>query len=99
MNQNPFKDHEKAFAFDSLVQYQLRFEKESFRTAVTQDCYAPTIEDATYLYLNEKRSSPKDTEKFLSAMSSIFEHIGHIVLSEIKTDDIERVQKTDAAWT
>ena len=88
-----FEDHEKALAFDSLIQHRLRFEKESFRIAMTQDGSAPTIEDATYLYLNEKRFSPKDTEKFLSAMSSIFEYIGHMPLSEINTDDIERMQK------
>ena len=88
-----FEDHEKALAFDSLIQHRLRFEKESFRSAITQNGNTPTIEDATYLYLNEKRFPPKDTEKFLSAMTSIFEKIGHIPLSEINADDIERVQK------
>ncbi len=88
-----FEDHEKALAFDSLIQHRLRFEKESFRSTITQNGNTPTIEDATYLYLNEKRFPPKDTEKFLSAMTSIFEKIGHIPLSEINTDDIERVQK------
>lgn len=88
-----FEDHEKALAFDSLIQHRLRFEKESFRSAITQNGNTSTIEDATYLYLNEKRFSPKDTEKFLSAMTSIFEHIGHIPLSEINANDIERVQK------
>ena len=28
-----FEDHEKALAFDSLIQHRLRFEKESFRSA------------------------------------------------------------------
>lgn len=89
-----FEDHEKALAFDSLVQHRLRFEKESFKPdAVIENGSVLTLEDATYLYLNEKRFPPKDTEKFLSAMSSIFRHIGHMALAEITADDIERVQK------
>lgn len=89
-----FEQYQEALAFDSLIQHRLRFEKESFKPdSVIGSGSALTLEDATYLYLNEKRFPPKDTEKFLSAMTSIFGHIGHMALIEITDDDIERVQK------
>lgn len=89
-----FEIHKEALAFDSFIQHRLRFEKESFKPdAAIENGSVLTLEDATYLYLNEKRFPPKDTEKFLSAMSSIFGHIGHMALVEITADDIERVQK------
>lgn len=89
-----FELHKEAQAFDSLIQHRLRFEKESFKPdSVIDKSSALTLEDATYLYLNEKRFQPKDTEKFLSAMTSIFGHIGHMALVEITDNDIERVQK------
>lgn len=101
---NPFTDKTEEECFfneadakkaNSIIRHRLKFERESFRPAPdaeNAESEADTLEACYYLYLHEKKFSPKSLAWSLDCMKPILPAIGHMLVADIRRAHLESVK-------
>ena len=84
----------EARKYESLVKHRLKFETESFKPEqLTREGCERTVEDAVFLYLQDRKLPAANTKKFLSSLRLPLEWEGHIPLAEFSTETWEGLLK------
>lgn len=93
-----FATEEEAKKEDSLIKHRLRFDRESFRSAVevtaeesTSEPASLTLEQVYLLYLKEKNFSKKSLEWQMCSMRYILSKLGSMPIAEISKGHILQV--------
>ena len=89
-----FADKKEAEKENSLVQYRLKYERESFRPAEEETPKQEfTLEQVFLEYLKEKKFSERDFSTLLSHMKPALSRIGEMPVRSITKDILEDLKK------
>lgn len=91
-----FAAKEEAEKHNAFVQYQLRYERESFRPveeATTEEQMPNTFESVFYLYLRDRKFAEDNLYRTLKAVKAILEKYGDIEIDKIDTKVLRDMQQ------